>query len=109
MQGVLEAMEERINLLNFHGNTREWLHPWRNLPKNHPETLGRGSPCQGEAVDGHGQGIAQLFHLQHCILQGEEEPSQIGGLKAEKGALAMELALEKERAKFETSQDTRQL
>lgn len=96
-----------MNLLNFHGNTREWLHPWRNLPKNHPETLGRANLCLGEAVDGHGQGTAQLLHLQHCILQ-EVEPFQIGGLKAEKGALAMELALGKERAKFETPQDTRQ-
>lgn len=84
MQGVPEAMEKRMNLLNFHSNTRELLHSWRNLPKNHPETLGRGSPCRGEAADGHGQGTAQLLHLQHCVLQEEEEPSQIGGLKAEK-------------------------
>lgn len=97
-----------MNLLNFHGNTLEWLHRGRNLPRNHPETLGRGGPCQGEAVDGHGQGTAQLLHLQHCILQKEEEPSQTGGLKAEKGALAMELALGKEHEKFETPQDTRQ-
>lgn len=94
MQGVPEAMEERMNVLNFHGNTREWLHPWRNLPKNHPEPLGRGRPCQGEAADGHGQGTAQLLHLQHYILQEEEEPSQIGGLKAGKGPLAMELGKE---------------
>lgn len=108
MQGVPEAMEKRMNLLNFHGNTREWLHPWRNLPKNHPETLGRGRLCQGEAGDGHGQGTPQLLHLQHCILQEEEAASQIGGLKAEKGALEMELALGKECAKLETPQDTRQ-
>lgn len=99
-----------MNLMNSHDNTREWLHPWRNLPKNHPEILGRGNPCQGEAAGGHGQGIAQLLCLQHCILQEvEAEPSQTGGLKAEKGALAMEPALGKERAKLETPQDTKQL
>lgn len=103
-------MERRMNLLNFHGNTREWLHPWRNLPKNHPETLGRGRPCQGEAADGHSQGTAQLLHLQHCILQEEqEEPSRTDGLKAEKGALAMEPALGKESEKLETTQDTKEL
>lgn len=46
-RGVLEAVEKRMSLLNFHGNTRERLHPWRNLPKSHPEALGRESPCQG--------------------------------------------------------------
>lgn len=90
-----------MNLLNFHGNTREWLHPWRNLLKSHPETLGRGSRCQGEAADGHGQGTAQLLRLQHCLLQEEEEPTQNGGLKAERRVLAMEPALGKERAKLE--------
>lgn len=46
-RGVLEATEKRMSLLNFHGNTRERLHPWRNLPKSHPEASGRESPCQG--------------------------------------------------------------
>lgn len=104
IQGVTEAMVKRMNLLNLHGNTREWLHLWRKLPKNRSETLGRGSSCQGKSANGHSQGTAQL--LQHCISQEvKEEPSQTGGLEAEK---AMEQALEKEPAELEHPQDTRQ-
>lgn len=41
-RGALEAAEKRMSLLNFHGNTRERLHPWRKLPERHPEALPRG-------------------------------------------------------------------
>lgn len=53
-RGALEAAEKRMSLLNFHGNTRERLHPWRKLPERHPEALGR-ERCH----EGRGWGQAQ--------------------------------------------------
>lgn len=68
MQGVPETMERRMNLLNFHGNTREWLHPWRNFPKNHPETLGRGRPCQEKLLMGTARALpsSSTFSFAFC-------------------------------------------
>lgn len=52
-----------MSLLNFHGNTRERLHPWRKLPERHPEALGRERCHKGRGWGQarEGQGTANLL------------------------------------------------
>lgn len=78
-----------MSLLNFHGNTRERLHPWRNLPESDVRLWEQKAPARGEAGDGHGRGSAELLAcLRYCFLQEEKQtkkkpkPPQIGDLKA---------------------------
>lgn len=97
--GVLEAVK-RMSLLHFHGNTREQLHPWRNLPKSHPEALGRESPCQVRGWRWAWLGHGQDTHSSPALLFTRREktnPLTNGDLRAQKvAAFATEPAIKNE-------------